>query len=431
MESDQDSDDCEYEMTEQRTNERRIEQQLDDFRVKWKTEIQQRTVYGHVLNDKQKEQQEEAINNEEQAKHFFERATELEREGKLYDAIKYYRAAMQLVPDIEFRMARKGQQQTTTTTELNSKEGNINEDLDTNEACDDENNLIDSLQLVNVDDNERSIICTKNFPQQATHISCIPSEVLIYIFRWVISSDLDVRSLEQCARVCRGFYICARDPQLWKMICFKTWGVNTGNSSVHINWRHMFINRPHVVFNGVYISRASYIRQGEQSLDTFYSPWHLVEYYRYMRFFPDGVVLIYTSADEPRTTVARLKSRYSIRDPSLIIGNYRLQNNRVVIVAKRTAQRSTTMNNPQRRAGKDLSLSDVEQTMNMEFEMSDVGKKKHHQLIWAHYEIRFTNKRTSDERSTILNVTNDRHTYPPLIFSRVKSYVLSAEQPLK
>lgn len=29
-------------------------------------------------------------------------------------AIKYYRAAMQLVPDIEFRMARKGQQQTTT-----------------------------------------------------------------------------------------------------------------------------------------------------------------------------------------------------------------------------------------------------------------------------------------------------------------------------
>lgn len=39
---------------------------------------------------------------------------------------------------------------------------------------------------------------------------------------------------------------------------------------------------------GVYISRAAYIRQGEQSLDTFYSPWHLVEYYRYIRFFPDG-----------------------------------------------------------------------------------------------------------------------------------------------
>jgi len=38
---------------------------------------------------------------------------------------------------------------------------------------------------------------------------------------------------------------------------------------------------------------------------------------------------IYIIADEPRATVARLKSRYSIRDPSVIYGNYRLQNNRV------------------------------------------------------------------------------------------------------
>ncbi len=53
-------------MTEQQTNERRIEQQLDEFRTKWKTEIQQRTVYGHVINDKQTEQQDETLNNEEQ-----------------------------------------------------------------------------------------------------------------------------------------------------------------------------------------------------------------------------------------------------------------------------------------------------------------------------------------------------------------------------
>jgi phage protein D len=60
-------------MTEQRTNERRIEQQLDEFRTKWQTEIQQRTVYGHVINDKQKEKQqreEEIINNEEQVKKY-------------------------------------------------------------------------------------------------------------------------------------------------------------------------------------------------------------------------------------------------------------------------------------------------------------------------------------------------------------------------
>jgi len=53
-------------MSEQRTNERRIEQQLDDFRTKWKKEIQQRTVYGHVLHDKQQQQHEETIDREEQ-----------------------------------------------------------------------------------------------------------------------------------------------------------------------------------------------------------------------------------------------------------------------------------------------------------------------------------------------------------------------------
>ncbi|CAF5017692.1 unnamed protein product, partial [Rotaria sp. Silwood1] len=47
MDSDRDSDDCEYETNEQRTNERRIEHQLDEFLYKWKKEIQQRTVYGH------------------------------------------------------------------------------------------------------------------------------------------------------------------------------------------------------------------------------------------------------------------------------------------------------------------------------------------------------------------------------------------------
>lgn len=48
-----------------------------------------------------------------------------------------------------------------------------------------------------------------------------------------------------------------------------------------------------MIIIGVYISRATYIRQGEQSLDSFYSPWHLVEYYRYIRFFPDGLFYLF------------------------------------------------------------------------------------------------------------------------------------------
>jgi hypothetical protein len=71
----------------------------------------------------------------------------------------------------------------------------------------------------------------------------------------------------------------------------------------------MFLKRPHLNFDGVYISKASYARAGEQSLDNFYRPWHLVEYYRYFRFFPDGTVLFLTTPDEPKTTVSKLKLR--------------------------------------------------------------------------------------------------------------------------
>ena len=40
-------------------------------------------------------------------------------------------------------------------------------------------------------------------------------------------------------------------------------------------------------------------------------------------------------------------------------------------------------------------------------------------------------RRTGEERSTLLDVVNDRHAYPSLIFSRVKSYTLASEQLLK
>jgi len=39
------------------------------------------------------------------------------------------------------------------------------------------------------------------------HISALPGEILTYIFRWVVSSDVDARSLEQCAKVCSIIYM--------------------------------------------------------------------------------------------------------------------------------------------------------------------------------------------------------------------------------
>lgn len=58
-----------------------------------------------------------------------------------------------------------------------------------------------------------------NIILKETHISALPTEILLYILRWVVSSDLDLRSLEMFGQTCRGFYLCARDQEIWRSSC--------------------------------------------------------------------------------------------------------------------------------------------------------------------------------------------------------------------
>ena len=58
----------------------------------------------------------------------------------------------------------------------------------------------------------------------------------------------------------------------------------------------MFLGRPHLRFDGLYVSRNTYIRTGLVEWRV-RNPVHLVCYYRYLRFFPDGTLLYRTSPD--------------------------------------------------------------------------------------------------------------------------------------
>ena len=102
-----------------------------------------------------------------------------------------------------------------------------------------------------------------------------------------------------------------------------------------VNWRDMFINRPRLLYDGCYISKTSYSRPGENSFqDADYQPWHLVTYFRYLRFFADGTALMLTTADAPSTMLAHLK-RKNGRHPALIRGIYSFHDTFVRVVFKR------------------------------------------------------------------------------------------------
>ena len=71
----------------------------------------------------------------------------------------------------------------------------------------------------------------------------------------------------------------------------------------------MFRKRPHVRFDGLYVSRNTYIHVGVTEWKI-KNPVHLVAYFRYLRFFPNGSLLSRTSP-EVRPTLLLSASRCS------------------------------------------------------------------------------------------------------------------------
>lgn len=72
--------------------------------------------------------------------------------------------------------------------------------------------------------------------------------------------------------------------------------------SWHGNWRSMYLLRPRIQFDGTYISTCNYLRPG-RSDDSWYQPFIMVTYYRYLRFYKDGTCLSFLTTDEPRNIV--------------------------------------------------------------------------------------------------------------------------------
>lgn len=70
--------------------------------------------------------------------------------------------------------------------------------------------------------------------------------------------------------------------------------------------------RPYIKFQGVYISVNNYIRQGGyvEGSSSLFNPIHMVTYYRYFRFMPNGDVIRLLTTDEPSAVVKNLYYGY-------------------------------------------------------------------------------------------------------------------------
>ncbi|XP_051772164.1 F-box only protein 9 isoform X8 [Ctenopharyngodon idella] len=419
-ESNQNTDGTVEEGEDENTEDSNMQMELSAFRAKWMSELQPSSGGKRSLQKTAELRRKQEIAKEEKARELFLKAVEEEQNGAVYEAIKYYKSAMQLVPDIEFRI-------NYSRTPDPERGGSYLEDNEKDREIDD---LLTYFQQHLMLEDDTMKLCEPETDTSQVHISALPLEVLMYIFRWVVSCDLDLRALEQLSLVCRGFYICARDPEIWRSACLRVWGRSCTKMLPFSSWREMFLERPRVRFDGVYISKTSYIRQGEESLDGFYRAWHQVEFYRYLRFFPDGQAMMLTTPEEPLVIVPKLRSRNSRMD-SIMFGHYRLsqdtdnQTKVYVIVSKRKEEKVAEYQRS--RFCRRNPVPEAERSFHVGLQLSSGRRQRFNKLVWIHHSCHITHRSTGETVVTAFDVDK---MYTPLFFARVKSYTAFSERPL-
>ncbi|XP_044728288.1 F-box only protein 9 isoform X2 [Chrysoperla carnea] len=413
-----------------------VENLLHAFRTQWKKELNSKTVnQGHNSHSAPSKVNNNHKSDEDQAKELFLKAAELEKMGNMYEAIQHYKKSVQLIPDIEFRIYEKEKSKQKITKNDNKTDNtdvqtsNLkNNNLASEEDLDDEEiDLLSKLQKL-IGTNR---LCTREFDSDITHISALPMEIILYILRWVVSSDLDMQSLENFGCTCRGFYLCSRDSEIWKLACTRAWNANSeiyANSELYPSWRDMFIQGPRLKYNGCYISKTTYVRAGENSFqDQFYRPWHLVAYYRYLRFFPDGRVLMLTTPDEPAQCVSQLKYP-NPRNPNVLIGQFCQHENFVTLIVQKQQTMKTFYREYKRRTA-DTRNSDLNtQIFQLELQIQNYKKRKNVLLGFIDYTV-VTKYKNGSQTCTKFDLGHTR--FPPLCFSKVKSYTAKAENILQ
>ncbi|SCZ93763.1 BZ3500_MvSof-1268-A1-R1_Chr6-3g08869 [Microbotryum saponariae] len=143
----------------------------------------------------------------------------------------------------------------------------------------------------------------------------------------------DVEALERFARTCRLARILTLDAGLWRDLCRRVYVApyQTREEANQIvaqhgtDWRRCFIEHPCIRFDGAFISVVTYLRRGENS--SWYSPTHLITFYRYLRFYPNGLVVSLLTVDPPAAVVRILNP--ALRVKGLTFGRWELRGDHV------------------------------------------------------------------------------------------------------
>lgn len=170
---------------------------------------------------------------------------------------------------------------------------------------------------------------SKPFIDPAPIHRCLPDELLFEIF-----ARMTPYNLGRAACVCRKWRYTVRNPVFWRNACLKAWQVfgvvenyKILQSKYDGSWRKMWLSRPRIRTDGLYVSRNTYIRAGIAEWKVS-NPVHVVCYFRYLRFYPSGRFL-YKNSSQKVKDVAKFMNFRASKAECVHSGHYTLSDDKV------------------------------------------------------------------------------------------------------
>lgn len=341
--------------------------------------------------------------NKEKALALYREGSKFERQGNLSSALKAYRDATRLFPDIERQSADALEVSTNSTEDTFQTYYNFHQNNEGGDGIVDA--LLDSFQRNLTLNGDHDATTVGYIPKRDGHevlLARLPGEVVVQIVKWALF--LDMSMLIPIALSCKRLYIETRSRTLWKEVVFYfhphpritslaslQLTLDAENVALHSgDWLQMWLDKPRVRFNGVFISRINYVREGRS--EGLYGRFLLVTYFRYLRFFTDGSVLCWTTTIDPPNAVRDMIP--GVKYQGMTEGRFRLVGSRLYI----------TTRDPE--SNDNLFYS----TMNL----SSTKRGKHNKLSWEEY---FYERGHNGVKMDIMSVQ-----LKPYIFSRVRSF---------
>lgn len=326
----------------------------------------------------------------------WEKGVQKERDGSMTDAIKFYRQALKIHDKVENIYRKKLHEEWMLQKKLAELEISSTSDSSPEGER-------DTITLNDHEEEEQELL-------PCWILEMLPSDILLEIVEQVVL--ISGESWLNLSQTCKKFnelcfhnsipykvfasYIYAR--QKYDEISLELNDISDlsilENELWGSNHKKMLKDRPYLKFQGVYISIVNYLRHGAnaEGSSSLINPIHMITYYRYFRFYPDGRCLRLVTTSEPSQIINHYNDKNPPSGSDICQWSISLDDNLGHLNVRRSSEK----------------YSFIE-----EFRIKNQGYKRHHRLKWSTSTVIDKEGNASE-----CSLRNEK----PFFFSRVRSF---------